>query len=102
MPFHVQGSHGHFSVDDEGMPITELPHDYRDIRRLDVSELRDWLKTLPKDFSEGPDFHIDILEVGYWYGDKKEYEPPDSYHRKHVEAGFSQVVLNDPFPTENT
>lgn len=82
--FFVYGNHGRLEVDAEtGIVVSRdgacdcelcnMPEvNYGHIGRFDVAE---WEATYPDDELVGR--QIDILDLGYWWGEDETYEPPE-------------------------
>lgn len=98
--FRIFGTGGEFSVDAEGIPIGIIPGHYEDIVRVNVEELRSWMKekSIPETRA-APELGIDvdILNIGYWYkkGEEKIYLEPDEQYRRMTEAGGVGHVFDE-------
>lgn len=67
----IGGSHGTIQVDRDTEAIISIdPGEYSDIVKIDFKEYKQYYHTdiIPA--------HLDILDVGYWYGKEETYEPP--------------------------
>lgn len=93
MSLHIFGSHGDFTINDDGTFAGEAPEGYPGIQKFDVTEYREWAKKIGDESDS-----VDILNIGYWYESKEgenKYEPPDEGYRKHVEEGWPQPIITN-------
>lgn len=74
----IESSAGTIVVNESGVPISDLPHEYNDISCFDLTRLRRMCLTLGIECRDS----WDILAVGYWL-DNGDYEEPASMYTEH-------------------
>lgn len=91
---HIFGSHGDFEIDEEGLPLGEIPGEYKKYKRFDLKEYDEWCQKNgnPKKLE-----NIDIMSIGLWYekDGKEEYDPADNGWRKIELEGWPQPIIDN-------
>lgn len=79
----VSGSHGIIEVDPVTYQVITTPNDnneYSSIIKFDIDEYREyWAGTVKASSNE-----IDILDLGYWYGESNKFESPEIHWREEI------------------
>lgn len=91
---HIYGSHGDFEIDENGLPIGEIPEAYKKYKRFDLKEYNEWWE---KNGHKSKLENIDIMSIGLWYdkdGEEK-YDPADPEWRKIELNGWQSMPINE-------
>lgn len=94
----VFGTHGEFVIDKDGLPIGDVPQEYKHIKKVNLKEFEEWSSKV----KGRNDWDVDILTVGYWYDDDsgvEKYSPAEDDYRKLCENGWPIVM--DPDTAKN-
>lgn len=91
---HIYGSHGDFEIDENGLPIGEIPEEYKKYKRFDIKEYDEWWA---KNGHPSKLENIDILSIGLWYikDGVETYDPPESEWRDIELGGWKGITLNE-------
>lgn len=91
---HIYGSHGDFEIDENGLPIGEVPDAYKKYIRFDLKEYNEWCA---KNGNPPKLENIDIMSIGLWFSKDgiETYDPPDEEWRKIEVGGWNTLNLNE-------
>lgn len=93
MSRNIIGSHGEFEINEEGLPVGEIPEEYKKYVRFDLKEYDEWCQKNgnPKKLE-----NIDIMSIGLWYveDEVEKYDPADDGWRKVEIQGWPTIIDN--------
>lgn len=99
---YIFGSHGEFEINEEGLPVGEVPAAYKKAIRFDVKEYDDWCQK----HSNHPKLkNVDILSIGVWVsheGGEKYLRAVEAWRKCEVDGWPPHLPGHTPTENEPT